>query len=160
MEWIWFALVCWLAQNDYITKFSKIHCRAFLKCHYIDVIMTTMASQITILTVVYWIVYSGVDQRKHQSSASLAFVNYAVCIRQETCERRVFRYLCCRSICMPLKVLYYCNLVTLIYNVCDAVSHVNRQLEKKFALNRIVQMQIEQNWLPRFINVFPNAVLV
>ena len=36
--------------------------------------MTTLASQITSLTVVYSIVYSGVDQRKHQSSASLAFV--------------------------------------------------------------------------------------
>ena len=43
--------------------------------HYIDVIMTTMASQITSLTVVYSTVYSdGADQRKHQSSASLAFV--------------------------------------------------------------------------------------
>ena len=42
--------------------------------HYDDVIMTTLASQITSLTVVYSIVYSGVDQRKHQSSASLAFV--------------------------------------------------------------------------------------
>ena len=41
--------------------------------HYNDVIMTTMASQITSLTVVYSIVYSGADQRKHQSSASLAF---------------------------------------------------------------------------------------
>ena len=40
--------------------------------HYIDVIMTTMASQIISLTVVYSIVYSGADQRKHQSSASLA----------------------------------------------------------------------------------------
>ena len=42
--------------------------------HYIDVIVTTMASQITSLTVVYSTVYSGADQRKHQSSASLAFV--------------------------------------------------------------------------------------
>ena len=42
--------------------------------HYIDVTMTTMASQITSLTVVYSIVNSGVDQRKHQSSATLAFV--------------------------------------------------------------------------------------
>ena len=42
--------------------------------HYIDVIMTTMASQITSLTVVYSNVYSDADQRKHQSSASLAFV--------------------------------------------------------------------------------------
>ena len=36
--------------------------------------MTTMASQITSLTVVYSTVYSDADQRKHQSSASLAFV--------------------------------------------------------------------------------------
>ena len=36
--------------------------------------MTKVASQITSLTVVYSIVNSGVDQRKHQSSASLAFV--------------------------------------------------------------------------------------
>ena len=36
--------------------------------------MGTMASQITSLTIVYSSVYSGADQRKHQSSASLAFV--------------------------------------------------------------------------------------
>ena len=42
--------------------------------HYNDVIMTTMASQITGLTVVYSTVYSDADQRKHQSSAPLAFV--------------------------------------------------------------------------------------
>ena len=34
----------------------------------------TMASQITSLRIVYSTVYSGADQRKHQSSASLAFV--------------------------------------------------------------------------------------
>ena len=47
---------------------------AVLPHHYDDVIMTMLASQITSLTVVYSIVYSGVNQRKHQSSASLAFV--------------------------------------------------------------------------------------
>ena len=36
--------------------------------------MSLMASQITSLTIVYSTVYSGADQRKHQSSASLAFV--------------------------------------------------------------------------------------
>ena len=45
-----------------------------LAIHYDDVIMTMLASQITSLAIVYSIVYSGVDQRKHQSSASLAFV--------------------------------------------------------------------------------------
>ena len=42
--------------------------------HYDDVIMGTIASQITSLTSVYSTVYSGADQSKHQSSASLAFV--------------------------------------------------------------------------------------
>ena len=36
--------------------------------------MGTMAPQITGLTIVYSTIYSGVDHRKHQSSASLAFV--------------------------------------------------------------------------------------
>ena len=42
--------------------------------HYIDVIMGAIASQITSLTIVYSSVCLGADQRKHQSSASLAFV--------------------------------------------------------------------------------------
>ena len=42
--------------------------------HYNDVIMGSIASQITSLTIVYSTVYSSADQRKHQSSASLAFV--------------------------------------------------------------------------------------
>ena len=42
--------------------------------HYNDVIKSTIVSQITSLTIVYSTVYSGADQRKHQSSASLAFV--------------------------------------------------------------------------------------
>ena len=36
--------------------------------------MGEIASQITSLTIVYLTVYSGADQSKHQSSASLAFV--------------------------------------------------------------------------------------
>ena len=42
--------------------------------HYHDVIMGAMASQITSLAIVYLAVYPGADQRKRQSSASLAFV--------------------------------------------------------------------------------------
>ena len=47
---------------------------SFYQGHYDDVIMTMLASQITSLMVVYSIVYLGVNQRKHQSSASLALV--------------------------------------------------------------------------------------
>ena len=42
--------------------------------HYGDVIMSTIASQITSVSIVDSTVRSGPDQRKHQSSASLAFV--------------------------------------------------------------------------------------
>ena len=49
--------------------------RLFENPHYNAVIMGAIASQITSLTIVYSIVYSDADQRKHQSSASLAFVS-------------------------------------------------------------------------------------
>ena len=44
------------------------------KYHHCDVIMGAIASKITSLMIVYSTVYSEADQRKHQSSASLAFV--------------------------------------------------------------------------------------
>ena len=53
---------CWL-DCDYDATWSY---------HYSDVMMGAMASQITSLKIVYSTVYSGADQRKHQSSASLA----------------------------------------------------------------------------------------
>ena len=57
--------------NEYI---NHVHSINFRPRHYNDVIMSSLASQITSLTIVYSIVYSSADQRKHQSSASLAFV--------------------------------------------------------------------------------------
>ena len=60
---------------------SPVRCRTIiwtnvgiLTDHYSNVIMDPMAFQITSLTMVYSTVDSGADQRKHQSSASLAFV--------------------------------------------------------------------------------------
>ena len=44
------------------------------KPHYNDVIMGTIASRITSFMIVFSTVYSDADKRKHQSSASLAFV--------------------------------------------------------------------------------------
>ena len=49
---------------------STLHCR--------DVIINAMASEITSLTIVYSTVYSGLDQIKHESSASLALVRWPV----------------------------------------------------------------------------------
>ena len=61
--------------NEEIKQIREIYKKGeFVYHHYSDVIMTTIASQITSLTIVYSTVYSGADQSKHQSSASLAFV--------------------------------------------------------------------------------------
>ena len=80
----------WYWHNIYPRTFPPQHqeCSIFLfvhfcvrKCvspyavlHYNDVIMGAITSQITSLTIVYSIVYSDADQRKHQSAVSLAFV--------------------------------------------------------------------------------------
>ena len=52
----------------------KNHVLPELFAQYNDVIMGAMASQITSLMIVYSTVYSDSDQRKHQSSVSLACV--------------------------------------------------------------------------------------
>ena len=59
-----------------VSHFKTLHrgCQGFFYPHYSDVIMGAMASQITSFAIVYSTVYTGADQRKHQSSASLAFV--------------------------------------------------------------------------------------
>ena len=61
--------------NDLLIVFriSSLTLRASYN-HYSDVIMATMASQITSITIVHTTVYSGADQRKRQNSASLALV--------------------------------------------------------------------------------------
>ena len=60
-EYGWVYVIDWSARNYTII-------------HYNDIIMGAMSSQITSLTIFYWTVYSDADQRKHQSSAALAFV--------------------------------------------------------------------------------------
>ena len=64
----WSAMLLWNSQRIIIIT------NEYLTCHYSDIIMGAMVSQITSLTIVYSVVYSDPDQRKHQSSASLTFV--------------------------------------------------------------------------------------
>ena len=72
--YIWYSvalntfLLCWRLVRPARCEKSPI------REYYSDVIMGVMASQTASLPVVSWTVYSGVAQRKHQSSASLAFV--------------------------------------------------------------------------------------
>ena len=63
-----------LTQQQQISKHIVLFRHSWWFTHYDDVIMGPIASQITSLTVVYSIVCSDADQRKHQSSAPLAFV--------------------------------------------------------------------------------------
>ena len=65
----------WGKLRVFLYTYNDAYCRhSTALYHYNDIIMTTVASQITSLTFGYSIVYSGADQRKHQSSASLAIV--------------------------------------------------------------------------------------
>ena len=61
------SLMSWNERTKQATEDVKTN-------HYSDVIASAMASQITRVSIVCSNVWSGADQRKHQSSASLAFV--------------------------------------------------------------------------------------
>ena len=77
LKWIW----SWFLVSEYIVlKSTNIYAGCSVR-------MGAMASQITKLTVVYLIVYSGADQRKHQSFASLAFVGNSPVIGEFPAQR-------------------------------------------------------------------------
>ena len=63
----WFGVWPWLFCYGQLHTDNCAH-------HYGDVIRGAIASQITSFIIVYSTIYSDADQRKHQSSASLAFV--------------------------------------------------------------------------------------
>ena len=75
--WIQIYAVSWIFDTAYFQDpRRKMNAPVFLKTvrHYSGVIMGALGSQIASLTIVYSTVYSGTDQRKHQSSASRAFL--------------------------------------------------------------------------------------
>ena len=59
-----------------LKSFSAETCMTLFSHHYCDVIMGAMASKITSRKILYSTVHSGADQRKHQSSASLAILRW------------------------------------------------------------------------------------
>ena len=69
---VWYTNTKWL--NGMCHHYLNIHEHSSLHLHCSDVIMSAIASQITSPTIVYSIIYSGVEPKKQQSSASLAFV--------------------------------------------------------------------------------------
>ena len=112
----------WFANNEAILSHRIWHNDDILTeisekmFHYSDVRMGTMGSQNTSLTVVYSTVYSGADQRKHQSSASLAFVRgihrWPVNSMHKwpvTRKTFPFHYVIMRCACSPQSPLMYAN---------------------------------------------------
>ena len=73
---VWYKNRIVIKRGDLVTSRPYDHwSNALLRWfHYSDFIMSAMASQITGLSIVKSPVCSGADQRKHKSSASLAFV--------------------------------------------------------------------------------------
>ena len=76
---VWWLIVCSLwFDNENRTKHKYVLTSWLIHLHQVvqecSITMNAMASQIISLTIVYSTIYSGSDQRKYQSSASLAFV--------------------------------------------------------------------------------------
>ena len=91
----------WFRDANYKHKICKYI------CHYNDVIMSAMVSQNTSVSIVYSTICSGVNQRKHQSSASLAFVMEITCGRYRgPVTRKMFPFY---DVIMHIKVLSLYN---------------------------------------------------
>ena len=76
-QWVNIGWYVWSCSIDYFIKRScwkPCFTISWYIYHYNDIIMGTIVSQITCFMIVYSTVYSDADQRKYQSSVSLAFV--------------------------------------------------------------------------------------
>ena len=63
------AFISMLVFDNLSKRVTELEINKNLPVHYSDVILGASASEITSLTMVYSTGYSGVDQRKHQSSS-------------------------------------------------------------------------------------------
>ena len=132
--------------------------------HYSDVIMGTIASQITSLTIIYSTVHSGADQRKHQSSASLAFVRgihrrWPVnSPHKGPVTRKMFPFddviMFTRDLCPYCPWTYSCissagksMLFSWVWQIC---SHLRLQIFNRY------QIIVENHRQPIFENLFSN----
>ena len=84
---------------------------SFRLIHYNDVIMSAMGYQITGLTIVSSAVCWGADQRKRQSSASLAFVRgirrwSVVSPHKETVTRKTFSAIVVENVSLKLRLAW------------------------------------------------------
>ena len=120
---------CWLIENWLQDKtINRLRSQHFAsrKYYYNDVIMGAIASQITSLVVVNSIVYSDADQRKHQSSASLAFVRGPVNSPHKwPVTRKLFPF-----VDDIMTIENFCQLWSILFRLTQCVkTSTDRQLE-------------------------------
>ena len=117
-------------QND--TENISITIFAVLVILYNDVIMDVMVSHITSLTIVYSAVYSGADQRKHQSSASLQ----AMDLLWEKFLWILPLYM--KPICFQSKASVVCSVTAAIYIGQKANEYLNsaEQIHRKWNVDQ------------------------
>ena len=101
----------------YIATTMHKLCIYFLGCHYSDVIMSPMASQITRVSIVYSTLCSGTDQRKHQSFASRAFM------------RGIHRWIPCTK-ASDMENVSICDVI--MYLLCVCLSVLSHTTTTKF----------------------------
>ena len=101
--------------------------------------MSAMASKITSLTIVYSTVYSDGDQRKHQSSASLAFVRgihrWPVnSPHKGPVTRKMFPF---DDVSMVIKNIDGCHMAILVSDEADITKNKARSTPVKRRLSRL-----------------------
>ena len=106
--------------------------------------MSAMASQITSLTIVYSTVYSGTEQRKHQSYASLAFVRGIRRWHKRPVTRKMFPLDDVIMVMLPFCVNYY---------VTACVDNVAYIASVTLIVFRPLRANCERKFVPKFLNI-------
>ena len=112
--------------------------------------MGTIASQITSLTIVYSIVYSGADQSKHQSSAPLAFLRGWWCHHDATLH--AFRTLPHKAIhmmeCISLLCMTYISLLWIYHQRATVLMlDENNKININVFASSIISADWQFNWV-------------
>ena len=108
--------------------------------------MGTMASQITSLTIIYSSVYLGADQRKHQSSASLAFVK-GICRWQVKIPRTKGQYRGKRLHLMTSSWFWFWGCIRLWAHYVITIASLCKVVWKHWTFKMVVRVILSIVWL-------------
>ena len=144
----------WTIKTNYVVTVLKSGERGLWNLHNSDVIMDAMASQIASLTNAYLTIYTGADQRKHQSSAGL-------CARNSTVTAVNFPHKWpvtwkmnvwlthSRTICTRVNINRQCYQSNIVQRLVNRFNYPLYHISYSYAFYRIINQQI---W---YMNLFP-----